>query len=199
MSRAGRSNGNKHAHRIGKYTVTLNVTNLWINFFTTSIPAFSSFKARMYSWVNRRNRGHFPKSCPKRRDSVKTVKHACNVHWNCGFSKEIHSNTTEFTLLLCWQLREHSTTACWSYALLTNNGMLCNSLSTQIYWSSESKPRATNTGWMWTWWSGSREGPQRWSKGWSTSPIEDRLRELSSSSSEKRRLWGDLIVALQYF
>lgn len=105
----------------------LNVTNLWINFFTTSIPAFSSFKARIYSWVNSRNRGHFPKSCPKRRDSVKTVKHACNVYRNCGFSKEINSDTTEFTLLLWWQLQEHSITACWSNILPTNNNILSNS------------------------------------------------------------------------
>lgn len=49
LSRAGRSNVRKCAHRTEKHTVKLNVTNLWINFFTTSIPAFSSFKARMYS------------------------------------------------------------------------------------------------------------------------------------------------------
>lgn len=61
----------------------LNVTHLWINFFTTSIPAFSSFKDRMYSWVKSRNRGHFPKSCPRRRDSVNMV----NLHQNWVFKR----------------------------------------------------------------------------------------------------------------
>ncbi len=38
------------------------VTHLWMNFLTTSMPALSSFRAKIYSWVKRRSLGHFPKS-----------------------------------------------------------------------------------------------------------------------------------------
>lgn len=34
-----------------------------MNFLTTSMPALSSFRARMYSWVKSLSLGHFPKSC----------------------------------------------------------------------------------------------------------------------------------------
>lgn len=37
-----------------------------MNFFTTSMPALSSFRARMYSWVKSLSLGHFPKSWRER-------------------------------------------------------------------------------------------------------------------------------------
>lgn len=37
-------------------------THLCMNFFTTSMPALSSFRARIYSWVKSLSLGHFPKS-----------------------------------------------------------------------------------------------------------------------------------------
>lgn len=47
----------------------MQLSCLWTNFLTTSIPAFSSLSARMYSWVKRRSRGHFPKSCQGHKDT----------------------------------------------------------------------------------------------------------------------------------
>lgn len=41
-----------------------------MNFLTTSMPALSSFRARMYSWVKSLSLGHFPKSCRDNRGRV---------------------------------------------------------------------------------------------------------------------------------
>lgn len=49
-------------YRVTDYRFTAAHAHLWINFLTTSIPPLSSLRARMYSWVKRRRRGHFPKS-----------------------------------------------------------------------------------------------------------------------------------------
>ena len=64
-------------------------------------------------------------------------------------------------------------------------------------WSPVSSSGALSTGKSWTCWSGSRGGPQKWSEGWSTSPMRKGW-ESWGCSAWKRRLWGDLIAAFQY-
>lgn len=113
-SRAGRSmdTGFEIHHR-------LNVANLWINFFTTSIPAFSSFKDRMYSWVKSRNRGHFPKSCPRRRDSVRWWMYIKTV----GFQKKPAQTLLNSHCYYADKLQEKSISAHCSNVLPTNDSI----------------------------------------------------------------------------
>ena len=66
------------------------------------------------------------------------------------------------------------------------------------YWKcvQKSKPGAFSTGRMRSYWRESREGPPRWSKGWSTSPMKTGWG--SWACLEKRRLQGDLTVVFEF-
>lgn len=64
-------------------------THLWTNFLTTSIPAFSSFRARMYSWVKRRSRGHLPKSCWRKAKCLKPSTNQRLLTRYCGGHLEL--------------------------------------------------------------------------------------------------------------
>jgi len=49
-------------------------------------------------------------------------------------------------------------------------------------WSTTSSSGAFSTGMIWTYWSGSRGGPWRWSEDWSTSPESKRWESWACSA-----------------
>ncbi len=78
-----------------------NVTHLWMNFLTTSMPALSSFRAKIYSWVKRRSLGHFPKSWNEKKTPGDSVNEGAAT---CEFksTSDIVCRPTMLCLRILW-------------------------------------------------------------------------------------------------
>jgi len=77
------------------------------------------------------------------------------------------------------------------------------SLSSTLCWwdltmTTLSSCRVLSTGEIWTCWSTSREGPQKWSKAWNISPTRAGWESWGCSAWRKEGSGIDLIAAFQY-
>jgi len=143
--------------------------------------------------------------------SADVIQHGCCGIWSRSFLRRWSLGYTYSLLLqpsgafvccffitLFWKQRPCSTSVPASDIHSCLNPAWCNGSLFQNPAEKASPQRGRDKVWeIWTCWSASRRGPQRWSKGMQHLPVRTGW-ELGLCSVEKKRLRGDLIAACQY-